>query len=193
MKIIVAFVTALFCIGVVSAQEGRQIIQAPTYTRGEEWMYLVIRKSALSISNIPTGEIVIQHDGKKFLMKDGDESLLHRLFDSVPTLYEDISPKKWLHFPLETGFQWKSEWESEVRRKGKSTTSVYTVVGWDSVTVGSNTFKAVRITREDVLDRGFQKFEYWYAPRVKAVVKANSENGAGTTYDVTLMSFRSLD
>jgi len=147
----------------------------------------------MSVSNIPTGEITLQVGGNGIVMKDGDADLLYHLMDSVPTVYENISPKKWLQFPLKPGSHWESEWESEVRRRNRRTTSIYTVIGWEQVLVGQNSIKALKIVRDDRVPVGFQKFEYWYAPQVKAVVKVKSENGAGTTYDVILTSFKLFD
>lgn len=193
MKFVIWFLALVvfFTMGEVVAAEGDGdsakffLAEVPLPVRGDEWTFFIKRKSDLSRSDIPVGELTIK-------ITDEGIDAPFGVLDNMPTIVENVSPKRWIKIPLEK--TWKSEWKSGIPRgrggRSDDTISTYTVVGWETKSVKAGTFRAIKIRRDDTLSRGYQWFEYWYVPEIKGIIKAISENGAGTTYDVELLRFK---
>lgn len=95
-------------------------------------------------------------------------------------------PIRFYKFPLQVGAEYPYAHEmvaqkgSPARIRAEGTVKV---VGWEDVTVPAGKFRALKIEakgsfqRLDTNFRGWQRFQQWYVPEVKRLVKSTFESG----------------
>jgi hypothetical protein len=79
-----------------------------------------------------------------------------------------VPPEPWFEWPLEVGRQWRHDAIYEDRRGRAQKSSMFAVVGVETVEVPAGTFTALKVVRE-TSERDTD--QYWYAPEVRWYVR----------------------
>jgi hypothetical protein len=145
------------------------------FTAGERWEARMTITPDVGAPAAPSRTVVNSEAGLRFKNHRGNVYPLNVPYETSP-FFNTKSLNAWRQWPLEVGKTWAFEGEFSPSGGTARLRQTATVVGIEEVTVPAGTFKAFKITYVGTATAGGQAWPrnetYWYAPDVKADVKA---------------------
>jgi hypothetical protein len=156
---------------------GQQQIQAPVYEEGDFWKFSYKRVSLGYRSDTPSDVTTIVFKNGKFVINEatvaGTVGLVG-LGAAVPGLREDLP---WFQFPLEPG----KKWTGKIFNNTKWRYDDYRAEGKETVEVSAGKFETLKLVRDRDASGGVSsKTVYYYSPKTKSSVKAQTLHGGPT-------------
>lgn len=172
--------------GAAQAQDA-QTVEKPGLKIGDSWSYLVLEP--ISKAQQSTIDLVVSEVSETQLKMTNKSSEVIAIYDAdfAATNLAGVaySPSiRALSFPMAAGKKWEHTNTRSHPTCGKSITELKNeVIGWEDVKVPAGTFRALRIDSDgnwrNSCGSGKLTYRFWYAPKVKWLVKSDSRVFAG--------------